>query len=86
MMREMNNMPSTYGSSPYGDGNHHNETYERESNKKYSRKSSSFCFKSSEAKRKRRVAKYKAYGLEAKLKSSMKNGICWFKNKYYSLV
>ncbi|XP_022138799.1 uncharacterized protein LOC111009876 [Momordica charantia] len=34
-----------------------------------------------EAKRQRRIAKYKAYAVESKLKSSFRNGIRWVKIK-----
>lgn len=85
MMREMDDMRSVYGSSPYDDRSHDNEAYAWES-KKYSRKTSSFSFKNSEIKRQRRVAKYKSYCVQAKLKSAIRKGIRWFKNKYSSLV
>ena len=40
----------------------------------------------SERKRKRRVAKYKMYALEGKMKNKWKKGLSWFKIKYTKLV
>ncbi|PRQ39358.1 hypothetical protein RchiOBHm_Chr4g0424301 [Rosa chinensis] len=85
-MREMDDISSAYGSSPYGDVSHQNEAYAWESNKEYSRKTSSLSFKNSEIKRQRRVAKYKSYCVQTKLKSAIKNGVRWFRNKYSSVV
>uniref|UniRef100_A0A0D9V053 Uncharacterized protein n=1 Tax=Leersia perrieri TaxID=77586 RepID=A0A0D9V053_9ORYZ len=39
------------------------------------------CFGDPEAKRRRRVAGYKAYGVEGKVKASLRRGIRWFKRK-----
>nr|KYP71286.1 hypothetical protein KK1_010537 [Cajanus cajan] len=39
-----------------------------------------------ENKRKRRVAKYKLYAKEGKLKHSVKKGLRWFKNKCIKIV
>ncbi|KAJ7559718.1 hypothetical protein O6H91_04G097600 [Diphasiastrum complanatum] len=39
----------------------------------------------SETKRKIRVTSYKAYSVERKMKSSVKNSFRWLKNKYYDL-
>ncbi|KAJ4722067.1 DUF3511 domain protein, putative (DUF3511) [Melia azedarach] len=39
-----------------------------------------------EVKRQRRIAKYKAYAVEGKMKSSFRNGFRWVKNKYCQLV
>ncbi|KAJ6899555.1 hypothetical protein NC652_025877 [Populus alba x Populus x berolinensis] len=41
---------------------------------------------SAEGKRQKRVMKYKAYGVEGKMKTSFRNGIRWVKDKYCSLV
>jgi len=41
---------------------------------------------SAEAKRQKRVMKYKAYAVEGKMKTSFRNGIRWVKDKYCSLV
>ncbi|KAL5229144.1 hypothetical protein ABZP36_017409 [Zizania latifolia] len=39
------------------------------------------CFGNPEAKRRRRVAGYKAYAVEGKVKASLRRGIRWFKRK-----
>ncbi|EOY06657.1 hypothetical protein QUC31_016171 [Theobroma cacao] len=39
-----------------------------------------------ELKRQRRVVKYKSYAVEAKLKSSLRHGFRWMKNKYCEFV
>ena len=39
-----------------------------------------------EVKRQRRIAKYKAYAVESKLKSSLRNGIRWVKIKCSELL
>ncbi|KAG2406541.1 hypothetical protein LR48_Vigan03g280200 [Vigna angularis] len=38
-------------------------------------------FSDPEAKRKKRVAKYKVYGVEGKVKATVKKGLRWIKNK-----
>ncbi|KAJ7520892.1 hypothetical protein O6H91_19G028000 [Diphasiastrum complanatum] len=38
-----------------------------------------------ETKRKIRVASYKSYSMERKVKSTAKSGLRWLKNKYYDL-
>nr|XP_009768396.1 PREDICTED: uncharacterized protein LOC104219405 [Nicotiana sylvestris] len=42
--------------------------------------------KNSEAKRKKRVASYKSYTIEGKLKSSIRDSFRWIKNKYSSIL
>merc|ERR1712137_81107 len=39
-----------------------------------------------EMKRRRRVAKYKLYSAEGKVKSSLKKGFCWIKRKCIMIV
>ncbi|CAF2093188.1 hypothetical protein BRARA_E00048 [Brassica rapa] len=39
-----------------------------------------------EMKRKKRIARYKAYTVEGKVKSTFKNGFRWIKNKCYQIV
>ncbi|KAG7570827.1 hypothetical protein ISN45_Aa04g033680 [Arabidopsis thaliana x Arabidopsis arenosa] len=39
-----------------------------------------------EMKRKKRIARYKAYTVEGKVKSTLKNGFRWFKNKCSQIV
>ncbi|KAK9672976.1 hypothetical protein RND81_12G138500 [Saponaria officinalis] len=39
-----------------------------------------------ELRRKKRIATYKAYSMESKVKSSFKNGLRWVKNIYYKLI
>ncbi|XP_040375948.1 uncharacterized protein LOC121053285 [Oryza brachyantha] len=39
------------------------------------------CFGDPEMKRRRRVAGYKAYAVEGKVKASLRRGIRWFKRK-----
>ncbi|WVZ71444.1 hypothetical protein U9M48_020031 [Paspalum notatum var. saurae] len=39
------------------------------------------CFGDPEMKRRRRVAGYKAYGVEGKVKASLRRGLKWFKRK-----
>uniref|UniRef100_A0A1J3D9Y0 DUF3511 domain protein n=1 Tax=Noccaea caerulescens TaxID=107243 RepID=A0A1J3D9Y0_NOCCA len=39
-----------------------------------------------EMKRKKRIARYKAYTVEAKVKSSLKNGYRWIRNKCCQIV
>ncbi|KAF0918726.1 hypothetical protein E2562_025847 [Oryza meyeriana var. granulata] len=43
------------------------------------------CFGDPEAKRRRRVAGYKAYAVEGKVKASLRQGIRWFKRKCSSI-
>ena len=40
-----------------------------------------WCFSDPEMKRRRRVASYKAYSVEGKVKSSLRRGLRWFKGK-----
>ncbi|CAL5346889.1 unnamed protein product [Camellia sinensis] len=39
-----------------------------------------------EVKRKKRVATYKAYAMEGKIKASLRNSFRWVKNKYSAIV
>jgi hypothetical protein len=43
-------------------------------------------FNDSEMKRKKRIAKYKVYTVEGKVKVSLRNGLRWFKNKCSQIV
>lgn len=43
-------------------------------------------FNDPELKRKKRVAKYKSYAVEGKMKASIRKGLRWFKHKYCALV
>lgn len=51
------------------------------------RRSNSSCnkpwggFNDAESKRKKRIAKYKVYTIEGRVKASFRNGIRWIKNK-----
>ncbi|KAG0453603.1 hypothetical protein HPP92_024907 [Vanilla planifolia] len=47
---------------------------------------SRWCFSDPEMKRRRRVAGYKIYGVEGKVKSSLRKGIRWIKGKCSELV
>uniref|UniRef100_A0A1D1YDM2 Uncharacterized protein C11orf95 n=1 Tax=Anthurium amnicola TaxID=1678845 RepID=A0A1D1YDM2_9ARAE len=44
------------------------------------------CFSDPEMKRRRRVASYKAYAVEGKVKSSLRRGFRWIKRKCSELV
>ncbi|RWW83485.1 hypothetical protein BHE74_00008014 [Ensete ventricosum] len=48
--------------------------------------SSAWCFSDPEAKRRRRVASYKAYAVEGKVKASFRKGFRWIKVKCSGLV
>ncbi|CAD5195435.1 unnamed protein product [Musa acuminata subsp. malaccensis] len=48
--------------------------------------SSAWCFTDPEAKRRRRVASYKAYAVEGKVKASFRKGFRWIKVKCSELV
>ncbi|KAG5222043.1 DUF3511 domain protein [Salix suchowensis] len=39
-----------------------------------------------EMKRKKRIAKYKVYTVEGKVKASLRRGICWIKNKCSKII
>ncbi|CAK9321848.1 unnamed protein product [Citrullus colocynthis] len=54
-----------------------------ESSKSSTKKS---WWKKPEMKRRRRVAKYKLYAVEGKVKSSIKKGIRWFKTKCSRII
>ena len=43
--------------------------------------SSSWGFSDPEIKRRKRIALYKAYGVEGKMKASLRGGFCWVKNR-----
>lgn len=43
-------------------------------------------FNDSEMKRKKRIAKYKVYTVEGKVKASLRNGLRWIKNKCSQIV
>ncbi|KAJ8749424.1 hypothetical protein K2173_025468 [Erythroxylum novogranatense] len=43
-------------------------------------------FSDPEMQRKTRVAKYKVYGVEGRVKASLKNGIRWIKNKCSQII
>ena len=43
--------------------------------------SSSWGFSDPEIKRRKRIALYKAYGVEGKMKVSLRGGFCWVKNR-----
>ncbi|PKU64554.1 hypothetical protein MA16_Dca006227 [Dendrobium catenatum] len=47
---------------------------------------SKWCFKDPEMKRRRRVAGYKMYSVEGKVKSSLRKGMRWIKGKCSKLV
>ncbi|KAJ1283511.1 hypothetical protein BS78_03G133500 [Paspalum vaginatum] len=44
------------------------------------------CFGDPEMKRRRRVAAYKAYGVEGKVKASLRRGLKWFKRKFSGIL
>ncbi|KAJ4775899.1 hypothetical protein LUZ62_060156 [Rhynchospora pubera] len=50
------------------------------------KRGSAWCFSDPEMKRKRRVASYKAYSVEGKVKASLKKGIRWIKYKCSELI
>ncbi|KAF9607218.1 hypothetical protein IFM89_033425 [Coptis chinensis] len=50
------------------------------------KKPSSWSLKNPEAKRKKRIAQYKFYSVEGKVKSSFRNGFRWIKNKCSQIV
>ncbi|KAJ4848408.1 hypothetical protein Tsubulata_032779 [Turnera subulata] len=63
--------------------------YDRYNSKDYNNSTGSttpWSFGHPEVKRQQRVARYKAYGVEGKMKSSLKNGLRWAKNKYCQIV
>ncbi|KDP28226.1 hypothetical protein JCGZ_13997 [Jatropha curcas] len=43
-------------------------------------------FSDPETKRKKRIAKYKVYTVEGKVKTSLKNGLRWIKNKCSKII
>ncbi|EOX95215.1 Uncharacterized protein TCM_004766 [Theobroma cacao] len=43
-------------------------------------------FTDPEMKRKKRIAKYKVYTVEGKVKASLRKGLCWIKNKCSQIV
>lgn len=43
-------------------------------------------YKKLEEKRKKRVASYKSYTIEGKIKNSIRESLRWIKNKYSSIV
>lgn len=43
-------------------------------------------FGNPEMKRRKRIAKYKVYTVEGKVKSSVRKGLRWFKNKCHELI
>ncbi|GJN08106.1 hypothetical protein PR202_ga25996 [Eleusine coracana subsp. coracana] len=47
---------------------------------------SAWCFSDPEMKRRRRVASYKAYSVEGKVKSSLRRGFRWIKTKCSELI
>ncbi|KAK8960045.1 hypothetical protein KSP40_PGU017218 [Platanthera guangdongensis] len=47
---------------------------------------SKWCFSDPEMKRRRRVAGYKIYAVEGKVKSSLRRGVRWIKSKCSELV
>uniref|UniRef100_A0A0E0KCP1 DUF3511 domain-containing protein n=1 Tax=Oryza punctata TaxID=4537 RepID=A0A0E0KCP1_ORYPU len=47
---------------------------------------SAWCFSDPEMKRRRRVASYKAYSVEGKVKSSLRRGFRWIKAKCSELI
>ncbi|XP_062210980.1 uncharacterized protein LOC133912327 [Phragmites australis] len=47
---------------------------------------SAWCFSDPEVKRRRRVASYKAYSVEGKIKSSFRRGFRWIKAKCSELI
>ncbi|CBI22920.3 hypothetical protein VitviT2T_006082 [Vitis vinifera] len=48
--------------------------------------SSSWGFSDPEIKRRKRIALYKAYGVEGKMKASLRGGFRWVKNKCSQLI
>ncbi|OWM71144.1 hypothetical protein CDL15_Pgr011271 [Punica granatum] len=48
--------------------------------------SSSWGFSDAEAKRRKRVVKYKAYAVEGRIKASIRSGFRWIKSKYSGFV
>ncbi|ESQ39395.1 hypothetical protein EUTSA_v10001686mg [Eutrema salsugineum] len=46
----------------------------------------SWGFNDAEMKRKKRIARYKAYTVEGKVKSTLKNGLRWIRNKCSQIV
>ncbi|KAH7676511.1 hypothetical protein IHE45_07G021200 [Dioscorea alata] len=48
--------------------------------------SAAWCFSDPELKRRRRVASYKAYAVEGKVKASLLRAIRWFKGKCSAIV
>ncbi|XP_039129598.1 uncharacterized protein LOC120265715 [Dioscorea cayenensis subsp. rotundata] len=48
--------------------------------------STAWCFSDPELKRRRRVASYKAYAVEGKVKASLLRAIRWFKGKCSAIV
>lgn len=45
-----------------------------------------WCFSDPELQRKKRVASYKVYGVEGKMKGSLRNSFRWIKDKYTHVV
>lgn len=48
--------------------------------------SSRWCFNDPELQRKKRVASYKVYGVEGKMKGSLRKSFRWLKDKYTQVV
>ncbi|KAG6575094.1 hypothetical protein SDJN02_23834, partial [Cucurbita argyrosperma subsp. argyrosperma] len=62
------------------------DTYVSSENHQLPAASTAACHDEPEAKRQRRVAKYKAYAVESKFKASLRNGIRWVKIKCSELL
>ncbi|KAJ6883360.1 hypothetical protein NC652_030553 [Populus alba x Populus x berolinensis] len=66
-------------------GKHHRR-YRDQHVAKRSSKSAKSWWNSPETKRKKRVARYKLYAVEGKVKSSIKKGLCWVKRTCYRII
>jgi hypothetical protein len=64
----------------------HHHRYHDQHVAKRSSKSAKSWWNSPETKRKTRVARYKLYAVEGKVKSSIKKGLCWVKRTCYRII
>jgi len=64
----------------------HHHRYHDQHVAKRSSKSAKSWWNSPETKRKKRVARYKLYAVEGKVKSSIKKGLCWVKRTCYRII
>ncbi|CAM6082008.1 unnamed protein product [Calypogeia fissa] len=78
----------SYGSNSYGGtsyGGHYEEPYQIKRYKPSKSRSWGLAMEDPEMKRRKRVASYKVYTVEGRVKSSVRTSWRWIKNKYVDL-